>query len=523
MISFAQNFEDVILWRALKNISSGFYIDIGAQDPIVDSVSRSFHEKGWTGVHVEPSPYYAEKLRLDRPNDEVLQSVIGRTEGVSKFFLFPDTGLSTGLEDIARQHVARGFRMEEVEAPIQTTAQLLDRYADRDIHWMKIDCEGMEAEVIEGWGASPVRPWILVIESVLPSTQTPSHEAWEASVLGLGYDYVYSDGLNRFYVSHQHPELKDTFGPGANCFDGFGLAPFHLVFRNIEREIAAQSGVLSSVREQLSQDLSKVDTLTHERRVVLAGLDERLGQGVRLIEGLPALISKGAGEMASEVAGEIAANAQRQLEALGALTQQRAADIKAAQSAQAAQTRALAQAERAHAKMVEAQDGRIAALEGRIQDLSSALQSERSAADAHDQLLRKLESQLAETAAQNAQLRGELAVGRNELTEWRTTADHWRHESRALKESTSWRVTAPIRWFKTGVSLLLRAPPKVDPISAPGSAEPAPPTGPGQGLRHWVGGAEAVTSSPVLERANAHFEALKTPGKAASASGAGKK
>ena len=29
-ISYAQNFEDVMLWRALKHISEGFYIDIGA-------------------------------------------------------------------------------------------------------------------------------------------------------------------------------------------------------------------------------------------------------------------------------------------------------------------------------------------------------------------------------------------------------------------------------------------------------------------------------------------------------------
>ena len=34
LTSYAQNFEDVILWRALKQVKEGFYIDVGAQDPV---------------------------------------------------------------------------------------------------------------------------------------------------------------------------------------------------------------------------------------------------------------------------------------------------------------------------------------------------------------------------------------------------------------------------------------------------------------------------------------------------------
>ena len=53
--SYAQNFEDVILWRALKHVENGCYVDIGANDPVVDSVSLAFYERGWRGVHVESS------------------------------------------------------------------------------------------------------------------------------------------------------------------------------------------------------------------------------------------------------------------------------------------------------------------------------------------------------------------------------------------------------------------------------------------------------------------------------------
>jgi hypothetical protein len=32
-ISYAQNYEDVMLWRALRDVEKGFYVDVGAADP----------------------------------------------------------------------------------------------------------------------------------------------------------------------------------------------------------------------------------------------------------------------------------------------------------------------------------------------------------------------------------------------------------------------------------------------------------------------------------------------------------
>jgi hypothetical protein len=71
-VSYSQNFEDVMLWRALRHVPRGLYIDLGAQDPLVDSVSLAFHQRGWTGVHVEPTPHYARLLRQQRPGDQVI-------------------------------------------------------------------------------------------------------------------------------------------------------------------------------------------------------------------------------------------------------------------------------------------------------------------------------------------------------------------------------------------------------------------------------------------------------------------
>ncbi|MBN9080463.1 MAG: hypothetical protein BGP04_19530 [Rhizobiales bacterium 62-17] len=221
--SNAQNFEDVILWRALKHVERGFFIDIGAQDPVIDSVSIAFHHQGWRGVHVEPTPHYAEKLRLYRQGDVVIQAAIGTREGTIPFWEIPGTGLSTGDPAIAAEHARNNHECLQIEVPCMPLSQVLDAYADRPIHWLKIDVEGREDDVIDSWRPSPVRPWIVVVESTKPNTQEPSYANWEPKLIALGYEFAYFDGVNRFYVSQEHIELKAPFGPGPNFFDFFQL------------------------------------------------------------------------------------------------------------------------------------------------------------------------------------------------------------------------------------------------------------------------------------------------------------
>ena len=223
-LSYAQNFEDVMLWRALGRVERGFYIDIGAQHPRVDSVSRAFYERGWRGVHVEPSEEYAKLLREDRPDDDVLQVAIAERDGVVEFFEIPQTGLSTIDSDVAGGHADAGYAPQRRVVPCMTLDRLLARYGDRDVHWLKIDVEGAEPRVLQGWVKAATRPWIVVVESTRPLSQQTTAAEWEPGLVALGYDRVYFDGLNRFYVSRAHPELREAFACPPNVFDDFELS-----------------------------------------------------------------------------------------------------------------------------------------------------------------------------------------------------------------------------------------------------------------------------------------------------------
>src|SRR3954464_403823 len=79
-ISYAQNKEDVILQALLKGAKKGFYVDVGANHPVHESVTKLFYEKGWSGVNIEPANELHLLLSADRPRDINLKVGVSNRE-----------------------------------------------------------------------------------------------------------------------------------------------------------------------------------------------------------------------------------------------------------------------------------------------------------------------------------------------------------------------------------------------------------------------------------------------------------
>jgi FkbM family methyltransferase len=222
-ISYAQNYEDVMLWRALKHISNGFYIDVGANDPDIDSVTKAFYERGWRGINVEPLLSHHSDLMLSRPRDINVLAAAGASNGTIDLWECDVRGWATASAEVAAMHKQAGHPVIHQLVPLTTLTAICEEFlAPTDIHFMKVDVEGFEKSVIDGMDFSRFRPWILVIESTKPNSTEEVHESWEASVLSFDYIAAYFDGLNRFYIAKEHAvALLPAFKSPPNVFDGF--------------------------------------------------------------------------------------------------------------------------------------------------------------------------------------------------------------------------------------------------------------------------------------------------------------
>jgi FkbM family methyltransferase len=286
-VSYAQNLEDVMLWRALGGAvpTGGFYIDVGASDPTLLSVTRAFYERGWSGVNIEPLPEQAEKLRQARPRDVVVQAAVAAAPGQRAFHRVTQhdqTGLSTFDAPEAARHAAAGAAVETIDVPVTTLAAICQDHVSGPVHFLKIDAEGAESEVLAGADFITVRPWIVLIEATEPLTNSETGAAWEPALLRAGYRFVWFDGLNRFYLAEEHAGMAEHFRLPPNIFDDYVQydAPLMAHLAATEALAAARYAAIDALRLELSQIAAATAGPQHQTGPVLAAAPAEPGPSV---------------------------------------------------------------------------------------------------------------------------------------------------------------------------------------------------------------------------------------------------
>jgi hypothetical protein len=63
---------DVIVARVYGAGTDGFYVDVGAGDPVNMSVTKWSYDLGWNGINVEPNSTLFQRLVDARPREKIV-------------------------------------------------------------------------------------------------------------------------------------------------------------------------------------------------------------------------------------------------------------------------------------------------------------------------------------------------------------------------------------------------------------------------------------------------------------------
>lgn len=256
-VSYAQNLEDVMLRRVFRDVEAGFYVDVGAWEPDIDSVTRALYDAGWHGINIEPSPVFP-RLTHRRPRDINLQLALGAREGRLTLHVHhsDDTVLGTStLQAGTPSETQRGhLRVEKCEVEVRTLAQVLDAHAvGQHIHFLKIDAEGAEHEILQGADWQRHRPELLVIEATRPNSPERNDAAWSPLLTAAGYQAVWFDGLNAWFLREESMARAPAFQVPPNIFDDFRVYDHETMQRLAQSEAWGRSleEVVLNVQEEL--------------------------------------------------------------------------------------------------------------------------------------------------------------------------------------------------------------------------------------------------------------------------------
>jgi FkbM family methyltransferase len=149
------------------------YLDVGASDPAALSNTMTMYRRGATGVLVEPDAVMAEKLRNRRPHDTIINAAVAfdeRREATlirlqpSVFNTFSEAQAERVVADSAGWDVKLSI-VGRVEVKLIPINEIIERHLDGvSPHFLSIDAESVDFEILQSLDFARFRPWIICIE-----------------------------------------------------------------------------------------------------------------------------------------------------------------------------------------------------------------------------------------------------------------------------------------------------------------------------------------------------------------------
>ena len=204
-MKFSQYDEEPFLLEYFKDISSGFFIDIGANNGWKGSNTRALFLRGWSGLCVEADPFTFRHLAETYKGEKHIQCVhsaiwdrIGSIEFYSQ--KTTDSGLSSVNPDYKT-----GPDTRIVHVLCETLDLLLTRTNNhkKNIDFLTVDAEGCDFNIIQSYSFQR-KPGLVMVEYAsmdeirAGAWKTPL-EAFDTLMAEHGYKRIWTSVGNAAY------------------------------------------------------------------------------------------------------------------------------------------------------------------------------------------------------------------------------------------------------------------------------------------------------------------------------------
>jgi FkbM family methyltransferase len=269
--TYAQYKEDIVLLALLYDVKNGFYVDVGANYPTADSVTKLFYEKGWRGINIEPIESLYQQLQKERPEDINLHCGAGAETGRATLREYPRIPGHSTFNESLKVAADKDLKFREYEVEIIPLADIFKAHKIKHIHFLKIDVEGYEYDVVEGNDWSEFRPEVVCIEA------NHLFKNWRPIITKNKYKLFITDGLNEYYVADEAWQRTKNYAERAVKLDNRALK------RHQKEDWEQDSQHLKSLSEQLKTERLENESLQAQLKRVasLSLIDQPLSRRIK--------------------------------------------------------------------------------------------------------------------------------------------------------------------------------------------------------------------------------------------------
>jgi FkbM family methyltransferase len=151
-----------------RHIGAGYYVDVGAHAPVMESNTYWFYKRGWCGINIDAAPGTKPPFQRQRPRDITVEALISDSEAELTFYYW-DTpfGVNTLTAEHAR-YMAKLYGREP--QTITTRSRRLDSVlsehlpAGQQISFLTVDVEGHDLPVLRSNDWHRFRPELVLVE-----------------------------------------------------------------------------------------------------------------------------------------------------------------------------------------------------------------------------------------------------------------------------------------------------------------------------------------------------------------------
>jgi len=204
--------DEYLETHVFKGYKNGIYVDVGAHDGISLNNTLYFEKNNnWTGINVEPIKMVFDKLVINRPNNINLNYAVCNNDGECDFLCnIGYTEMLSGIKDnfdarhlarIERENNTRGSTTQVIKVQTKKLETILDENGISHIHYLSIDVEGAEFDVIKSINFDKVFIDVIEFENNYDDVSVPIVKYLEDK------DFVVIRNLHDIYMINKKSEF----------------------------------------------------------------------------------------------------------------------------------------------------------------------------------------------------------------------------------------------------------------------------------------------------------------------------